>query len=236
MQSRLQLMNQISNKLVEQLIYSSDHPAHLKDMSGKYLISNTANNNLFVGNDGVSSVIGLTIWDLNAYMEPLWGNMARDIEKIESNLKATQQVYSKNQYPFLNVHGFVVVQSVKKYPILNANNVVKSILSIGEIITQQMDLFKLFKLYLQFCSNKQSGIQKFLEHLGIFNDFYELPTTREIIILIAKKYHSHPKSIASNLAIETKTVESHLYKIKLKLKRDLNSIVLAMRLNSKEQI
>ncbi len=229
-------MNQISNKLVEQLIYSSDHPAHLKDMSGKYLISNTANNNLFVGNDGVSSVIGLTIWDLNAYMEPLWGNMARDIEKIESNLKATQQVYSKNQYPFLNVHGFVVVQSVKKYPILNANNVVKSILSIGEIITQQMDLFKLFKLYLQFCSNKQSGIQKFLEHLGIFNDFYELPTTREIIILIAKKYHSHPKSIASNLAIETKTVESHLYKIKLKLKRDLNSIVLAMRLNSKEQI
>lgn len=228
-------MNQISNKLVEQLIYSSDHPAHLKDMSGKYLISNAANNDLFVGN-GVSSVIGHTIWDLNAYMEPLWGSMARDIEKIESNLKATQQVYSKNQYPFLNVHGFVVVQSVKKYPILNANNVVKSILSIGEIITQQMDLFKLFKLYLQFCSNKQSGIQKFLEHLGIFNDFYELPTTREIIILIAKKYHSHPKSIASNLAIETKTVESHLYKIKLKLKRDLNSIVLAMRLNSKEQI
>ena len=128
-------MNQISNKLVEQLIYFSDHPAHLKDMSGKYLISNTANNNLFVGNDGVSSVIGLTIWDLNAYMEPLWGNMARDIEKIESNLKATQQVYSRSQYPFLNVHGFVVVQSVKKYPILNANNVVKSILSIGEIIT-----------------------------------------------------------------------------------------------------
>lgn len=229
-------MNQISNKLVEQLIYSSDHPAHLKDMSGKYLISNAANNDLFVGNDGVSSVIGHTIWDLNAYMEPLWGSMARDIEKIESNLKATQQVYSKNQYPFLNVHGFVVVQSVKKYPILNANNVVKSILSIGEIITQQIDLFELFKLYLQFCSNKPSGIQKLLEHLSIFNDFYELPTAREISILIAKKYYYHPKLIASNLAIETKTVESHLYKIKLKLKRDLNSVVLAMRLSSKEQI
>ena len=42
------MINQISNKLVEQLIYSSDHLAHLKDTKGKYLISNEANNDLFL--------------------------------------------------------------------------------------------------------------------------------------------------------------------------------------------
>mgnify|MGYP000744645073 FL=1 len=58
-------MDQISGKLVEQLIYSSDHPAHLKDINGKYLISNEANNSLFLGK-GASSIVGQTIWDLNS--------------------------------------------------------------------------------------------------------------------------------------------------------------------------
>ena len=229
------MMDQISSKLVEQLIYSSDHPAHLKDNSGKYLVSNDVNNSLFITN-GISSIVGHTIWDLNTYMEPLWGSMAVDIEAIESHLKATQQIYGKNQYPFLDVNGFVVIQSVKKYPVLNLDKIVTSILSIGEIITKNVNLFELFKLYLQYYPSSCQGRQKFLKYLGILNDFYELPTDRETIILIAKKYYYHPKLIASNLGIETKTVESHIYKIKLKLKSDLNSVVLSMRLKSGEPV
>lgn len=225
----------MKSNLVEQLIYSSDHPAHLKDISGTYLISNDANNNLFVGKQA-SSIVGYTIWDLNAYMEPLWGSMAVDIVAIEANLIQTRQVYTKKQYPFLDVNGFVVIQSVKKYPILNFDKTVTSILSIGEITTEDINLFELFKLYIQYYPNSCQGRQKFLKHLGILNDFYELPTDREIIILIAKKYYYHPKLIASHLGIETKTVESHIYKIKLKLKSDLNSVVLSMRLRTGEQI
>lgn len=228
-------MDQISSKLVEQLIYSSDHPAHLKDINGKYLISNDANNNLFL-DKGICSIIGHTIWDLNVYMEPLWGSMAVDIVAIEANLIQTCQVYTKKQYPFLDVNGLVVIQSVKKYPILNFDKTITSILSIGEIITENINLFELFKLYIQYYPDSYQGRQKFLKHLGILNDFYELPTDREIIILIAKKYYYHPKLMASHLGIETKTVESHIYKIKLKLKSDLNLVVLSMRLRTGEQI
>jgi DNA-binding CsgD family transcriptional regulator len=169
-------------------------------------------------------------------MEPLWGRMATDIVAIESNLKATLQVYLRSQYPFLNAHGAVVVQLVKKYPVLNSNNIVCGIYSVGEIVTDEINLFELFKLYLKFYADKSRGIQNFLAHINLFNDFYELPTEREVIILIAKKYYYHPKLIASNLGIETKTVESHIYKIKLKLKSDLNSVVLSMRLRSGELI
>ena len=228
-------MDQISGKLVEQLISSSDHPAHLKDINGKYILSNDANNKLFV-EDETSSIVGYTIWDLNSYMRPLWGSMAVDIIAIEANLIQTRQVYARKQYPFLDVNGFVVIQSVKKYPVLNLDKIVTSILSIGEIITKNVNLFELFKLYLQYYPSSCQGRQKFLKYLGILNDFYELPTDRETIILIAKKYYYHPKLIASNLGIETKTVESHIYKIKLKLKSDLNSVVLSMRLKSGEPV
>lgn len=228
-------MDQISGKLVEQLIYTSDHPAHLKDTNGKYLISNKANNNLFLGK-GATSIVGQTIWDLNSYMASLWGNMAIDITSIESNIKANGQTYAKSRYPFLNIDGFLVIQSVKKYPVFNSRNSINSILSIGEIVTERIDLFELFKLYLQCYSVSNKGRQKFLEHLGVLNEFYELPTEREIIILIAKKYYHYPKLIASKLCIETKTVESHIYKIKLKLKSDLNSVVLSIGLKFGELI
>lgn len=228
-------MDQISGKLVEQLIYSSDHPAHLKDINGKYLISNEANNSLFLGK-GASSIVGQTILDLNSYMAPLWGNMAIDIMTIESNMKANGQIYTKNRYPFLNVNGFLVIQSVKKYPVFSSKNSINSIFSIGEIVTERINLFELFKLYLQCYSVSNKGRQKFLEHLGILNEFYELPTEREMIILIAKKYYCHPKLIASKLGIETKTVESHIYKIKLKLKSELNSVVLSIGLKFEELI
>lgn len=228
-------MEQISGKFVEQLIYSSDHPAHLKDINGKYLISNKANNGLFIGGSA-SSIVGQTIWDLNSYMEPLWGNMAIDIITIESNIKANGQIYTKDRYPFLNVDGFLVIQSVKKYPVFNSKNIISSIFSVGEIVTDRINLFELFKLYLQCYSGSNKGRQKFLEHLGILNKFYELPTEREIIILIAKKYYCYPKLIASKLGIETKTVESHIYKIKLKLKSELNSVVLSIGLKSGELI
>ena len=88
-------MDQISSKLVEQLIYSSDHPAHLKDNSGKYLVSNDVNNSLFITN-GISSIVGHTIWDLNTHMEPLWGSMAVDIEAIESHLQHNKYIAKTN--------------------------------------------------------------------------------------------------------------------------------------------
>ncbi len=228
-------MDQISGKLVEQLISSSDHPAHLKDINGKYILSNDANNKLFV-EDETSSIVGYTIWDLNTYMRPLWGSMAVDIIAIEANLIQTRQVYARKQYPFLDVNGFLVIQSVKKYPILSFEKTVSSILSIGEIVTEGINLFELLKLYLKYYSVSNKGRQKFLEHLGILNEFYELPTEREIIILIAKKYYCHPKLIASKLGIETKTVESHIYKIKLKLKSELNSVVFSIGLKFGELI
>ena len=126
-------MDQISGKLVEQLIYSSDHPAHLKDINGKYLISNEANNSLFLGK-GASSIVGQTIWDLNSYMAPLWGNMAIDIMTIETNMKANGQIYTKNRYPFLNVDGFLVIQSVKKYPVFSSKNSINSINNNNNIL------------------------------------------------------------------------------------------------------
>jgi DNA-binding CsgD family transcriptional regulator len=224
-------MTHISNKLVEQLVNSCAHPAHLKDTTtDKYILSNQANDLLF-RTSSITSIVGHNILDLDRYMKPNWGNMASEIIAIEAHLKSTGETYINNRYPFLSTDGLVVVQSVRKYPVLSATNKINGILSIGEAVTNNLNLFELFKFYLQFYLDNYQARLHFLKHIDIATEFYELPTEREIVILITKQIYHYPKLMANYLGIETKTVESHLYKIKSKLKIDLNNVITLLRLN-----
>lgn len=218
----------ISDKLIEQLICHSHHPAHFKDERDKYIFSNAANDALFTTKN-LQSIIGGTIWDLNAYMKPYWGNMASDISALESEVKLNQQVYFNRQKSFLNTQGLLVVQTVTKYPIVGINNKTIGVLSSGEIITNQLNLFELFNQYLQLYSDNYQARLYFLIHLGIDKKFYEFPTTQEIKVLIAKKIYHQTKLIANYLNIEIKTAESHLYKLKVKLKISLNELILSIK-------
>lgn len=122
-----------------------------------------------------------------------------------------------------------MVQTVTKYPIVGIKNKTIGVLSTGEIITNQLNLFELFNQYLQLYSDNYQARLYFLIHLGVDKEFYELPTSQEMKVLIAKKTYHQTKLIANCLNIEIKTAESHLYKLKVKLKISLNELILSIK-------
>jgi hypothetical protein len=219
--------NLISTRFVEDLIYSFNGSAHLKDLkSGKYIFSNEINA-VNVGMYQAADLYGLTVRDLDRQMQQNWGDLATRIESFENQLRHQYKIILDDRQLSILPSGDLAIHNMKKYPILNSKNKIMGIVTLSELVTHQFDIFQQLEFYLTFYQSqgKKIAIQKFLNYLQIAVYFMELPTLGELRILLLKSRKSTAKVIAAQLFISPLTVETHLKRIRDKINTDINSLI-----------
>lgn len=221
----------VSINLVEDLILTYEGSAHLKDLnSGEYLFGNMANARK-VGLATPEEVNGLTVWDLDQHMSKNWGNLATEIERFDDQIKHSQKLVIDKNRVFITPFGDIFVHHMKKYPIITAQKKVCSVLTLNQNITNNIGLMQLWVMYknLYKSQNKSNAINGFLSYLKIDNLFYEMPTEAELVVLINKQVKSSVKDIASHLYLSPRTIETHISRLKAKIKIDLNILLELIR-------
>lgn len=217
----------ISLNLVEDLIFTYEGSAHLKDLkSGKYLLGNLANARK-VGLAKSEEVHGLTVWDLNQYMSVNWGNLATEVETFDNQIKHSQKLIIGKNRVFLTPLGELFVHHMKKYPIITSNKQVCSVLTLNQNITKDISLIQLWIMYKNIYKIQKNlnTIRDFLTYLKISTFFYEMPTEAELTVLITKYTKSTIKEIANYLNLSPRTIETHVARLNSKCKINLNQLL-----------
>lgn len=208
----------INLSFVETIINNFNGSAHLKDLStGEYVFSNQTNA-INLGLLKVNDLLGLTVWDINHHMKDNWGDLAGKIQQFDQNiLKESVDVVNDNQISLLP-NGFVAVHNMKKFPVPNHCNKVKWVLTLSEQITQNVELIKLYALYIKlYNNNKRLATSNFITFLNANHLFHELPTEAEMkVLLLRQRYHS-TKEIAQQMSVAPKTISSHIANLRSKL-------------------
>ncbi len=221
----------ISINLVEDIVFTYEGSAHLKDLkSGKYLLGNTANAKK-VGLLKPEDVYGLTVRDLDRHMNKNWGNLAAEIEHFDNQIKYNKELIIDRNRAFLTPSGEIFVHHMKKYPIMTPQKKVCSVLTLNHNITNEISLMQLWVMYKNLNKNntKLYTINSFLTYLKINKFFYEMPTEAELVVLITNQFKSTVKDIASHLYLSPRTIETHLAKLRSKLKIDINLMLEILR-------
>lgn len=217
----------INISLVEDLIFTYEGSAHLKDLkSGKYLLGNKANAKK-VGLAKPEDVYGLTVWDLDQHMSTNWGNLAKEIETFDNQIQHNHKLIIGKNRVFLTPAGELFVHHMKKYPIITAQNKVCSVLTLNQNITKDISLIQLWTMYKNIYNTRKNlnPIDDFLTYLRINPFFYEMPTEAELIILITKHTKRTVKEIANHLNLSPRTIETHIARLNSKCKINLNQLL-----------
>lgn len=221
----------VSSRILDEILEHSEGTAHIKDSSTKkYIRSNTENLKVY-NLKQEKDIIGSTIHDLGDLMQSNWDKEFIDtVDKLDHKVVKTKQVYSDDGRLFLNKSGILHMQYMTKYPIVNSNNIVTSILTISKNAIYKLSLINLYESYLSFFNgNTKLSIPNFLKHTGVNEHFEEYPTDAEIRVLIAKKIFPTHKHIANSLNRSVKTIDIHLFNLNTKIKSlDLTQIVAKM--------
>jgi DNA-binding CsgD family transcriptional regulator len=143
-----------------------------------------------------------------------------DLEIIEKKSIA-ENIRHKNILtdPFLDCRGHVIQLSITISPIISVKDNTQYILFHGSNIATSKNHEELRKIYESIYSNKKLGLFKFFEHIG-FSSYLEKSksiTKRELDVLIMLSKGKTAKEIANLLNISSRTVETHLEKIKQKI-------------------
>ena len=211
----------IKASFVEDLVVNFNGSAHVKDATtGVYVVSNLANIKK-LGLTKPEEIYGSTVFDLDCYMRPFWGELANDIDKFDQNV-----IVEKNR-AFIAPTGRVYVHTMKKFPVLNNKNNVSNILTVNENITSQLGALQLWDFYKRFyiTHSKHIAIQNFLQHIGLFQCFDELPTEAELFVLLTKQKFPTAKEMATQLNVSVRTIETHLSRLRNKSKFDLTRLL-----------
>ncbi|MCP4473475.1 MAG: hypothetical protein GY821_02675 [Gammaproteobacteria bacterium] len=181
-------------------------------------------------------MIGLTINDLDAQMQPFWGkHLAADIKRMEKKVM-DEKIAMNDKRPFLTAGGKVFVHDMTKIAILGQSNQVIGIYTASDEITDKLELAQLFQLYLQFFStSKKLAIRKYLEHINVADHFFELPTKKEVKVLITKLKYPTSKMIANELSIPPRTVHSHIENLQEKTDHRLDKILPKIKIVSETE-
>lgn len=195
------------------LIETLPHAAHLKAVdTGKYLISNSPNANLF----GITpqDMIGLTVNDLEDYVdyEPEYPDYIKNLDK-QTVYNASPTRYQEN---FLTHEGYIRVQNTIKVPMLDSNNKVIAIFTCDDNLTNSIDTIYLFHLYKQRYAKRQA-IAYFLRFFKIETYFNILPTEAELLTLLALQTERTYKRASTRLKLQLRTIDTNLSRLREKL-------------------
>lgn len=221
-------MEILTHKLLEvpedamfELITLMPYSTHIKNaQNGQYIISNRHNLKMF-GFTEESEFIGLTLDGLNDFMQPHWGKeFAEKVFLSDEKVRLGGKTESLKNLVFKDKNNFICCQDMYKTPIFCKNNTKKvgMILTVTFEYSDKMCLIELYKKYKDIHASKAEALRYFMRYLKIDKYLYEPLTDKEILCLLYAVHNQSHKSIAANLEIGLRTVETHLSNISNKLK------------------
>ena len=228
--SSIDRLNMSDSTLHDFVLHQSG--AHVKDSkTGIYTLANQDILELF-GREKTDDLGTFSIYELAKFMQPCRVNKyADEISGMDQMVAATGTTTTKNKDIVLNASGVVYVQDLLKLPLTNRNNKVVAILTISTDLTQKTNLFRLLELHINTHLNLSTGLVNFVKYLGIDGFFCEDLTYKEIICLLQMRITPAYKSIAKNLNIGARTVETHISHIidKLNGSHQLSDVLIHLR-------
>ena len=210
-----------SNHALFDFVSAFPEPAHIKDsVSRKYIFSNKHNLTVY-GINNPEKIVGLTVHDLDNFMNPYWGEgFANQIGDFDTIVIKRQSTLTDENRIFLDKYGLLHIQNMTKVPILNSENKVSAILTTSFDITKRINRFVIFNKYKNLYRKKRQACDYLMKHMNINMFFNEVLSEKEIICLLHMTENSSHKYVAKKMNVSTKTIESHVNNIinKLKLK------------------
>lgn len=227
----------ILGEALNHFVLNSSDPVSVKDTRyGHYILTNEANLKI-LGLQNKTDFIGLTIYDVHAFMKPFWGNAFMNwSESTDQKVCQTKKMIIEPQKQFLDKNGLLRIQNIKKIPLLDPdNNSVSLILTISTDLTRHYDDFELFKLYQKIYVQKHQGALHFMKYLNIAQFFLHLLTNKELLCLLHMKRDHTPQSISKKMCLSLKQVENHMKSIVSKSTHSTLSTILIFLRNHHER-
>lgn len=222
---------------LKELLLLLPMPTHIKETAtGKYIASNTANIALY-GFSTVEEIVGQTVFDLDAFMRPYWGdNFAKKIVEVDSWVVKNNKVHKMPNSVLVTKQGIIRILDIVKIPLSNENHKVTTIFTNGHDRTDDIGLFSLLKTYRKTYGNKHKADLLFCNYLKI-NGFFSKPlSSAELNLLLCAQNCSSRYDLAKKMNRSIKTVETHITHINNKLKiADFSKIVDIIRSSRKLQ-
>ncbi len=156
-------------------------------------------------------IINATVYDLDGFMRPYWGLLfAQHIARLDREVESKKITITDVNRIFLDKIGHIHIQDMTKLPVMDSKNRVTSILTLSCDKTNKASLFELLSLYKSAYKKKSNAINNFSSYLGVNSCFNDSLTEKEIICLLCMRQDKCYKSVANEMNVSTKTVETHI--------------------------
>lgn len=203
-----------SGDFLEKLVMEIPHISHVKEIKNKkYVLSNQKNADFYGLTDSIP-LLDYSVYDLYR-LRFITKTHLETIEALDYRAQKegctthTQHIVARKDY-------LLRVSNLSKIPVIQAEKTV-AIFTFSQEVTSKIEMIDLFRLYKKFYT-KQQAIRHFLRYLKIENRFKVTLTETELLVLINAYYANKSKEIAERMKCNYRTIESHTYKIKEKLK------------------
>lgn len=198
------------------MIQSLPGYAHLKDATTfKYQMSNISNANM-LGFCQPEGLIGKRVHDLRNFLPSLYIKQIHDCD--EETIVCKKALIGIAGRPFLDANGLAKALSLTKIPIKNESDEIIGVFTLAFDSAELRNMEILRDFYRRLCRDKKVGHRKFLQHIGMksIQDRAEI-TEREFDCLLAISKFTAQKLAAASINMGSRTIETHLSKIKEKL-------------------
>jgi hypothetical protein len=216
---------------LEDFVSTQDLTATIKDETGRYCVCNSA----ISRRSGIplEDYIGLNVHDIGEIMH-YKDSVIKHAVDIDNRIYKGVIPYARYKQAMPVHNGFIAIERVIKRPILSKSNQVIAILGYGYDVTADVDLIQLFKLYQQYYPMKEA-IQYLLRYLKIYHVFYNLPTKRELEVLLTMRKTASAKYVAKELNLSPKTIDENKARLRSHLKK-ITLDELLMRLRTRNEL
>lgn len=213
---------------LENFVQTQNYPATIKDSkSGRYISCNKHVASL--AGLKPEEYIGLTAYDIREITQGKQ-EFTENAVAMDRRIITSTEPFIKYKHVWFTKKNSIFIEEVIKQPILNYNNNIIAILAYGRDITLYTPLPYLFSLYEEHLPSKKA-IKYFLEHINLPHVFHELPTRKELIVLLSMCKTTNIQYIARELGITPRTIEENKARLRNKLKIiGLNELVIQLRI------
>ena len=199
----------------ELFVQESSSAALIKDLSGKYIISNQKAADMF--NITVQDVVGLNVCDLSDMMDYKNNDFIEPVAKLDYLAMSTGRRSQNSNRVLKTVGGFMRLEETIKIPVHSSQSKrVTAILTIAHDKTHTLTKLELLKLYLNEY-NRKAAITKYLSYLKLDSFFSKTPSLREFQTLLVCAHSWRYEAVAEKMGITVKAVEKNIYAVRGKL-------------------
>lgn len=210
----------IEDSVLYDFIMAQNNISHIKDAkTGSYIFSNS-HTLKFYGLDKNEQLIGRSIFDVDKFMRPYWGNYANKVAKMEHLATTANKIITAKRSVSIDVCNKIYVLDTFKLPLSGRRNKVIAMLTMHIDRTKETDLLYLLNLYKNTYNKQKQAVQIFAGFLGIKKFFVKDLTCAEMTFLLHMRKYAHYQDVAKELDISIRTIETHAYHITKKLKNN----------------